>query len=224
MKPPEPPRKAPRQARAQMTVEAILEAAARILSNDGYAAMSTNRVADLAGVSVGSLYQYFPNKDAIVTALHERHGRQIHELLDVALAETAGQDLHTAIAALVRAALRGHLLDPELHRVLEAELPFFDMPASESKDHLGVHARIRALLGAHRNEIAPRHLDLATYMLITTVQALVHAAVIEPPAAFSIAQLEASIIDMVTGYLVGGRAPAAKLTPVAPARVRRASA
>lgn len=63
------PRKRARQARAEATVEAIVEAAARILSSDGVAALTTNRIAELAGVSVGSVYQYFPNKEAIVVAL-----------------------------------------------------------------------------------------------------------------------------------------------------------
>ncbi|NKF21957.1 TetR/AcrR family transcriptional regulator [Solimonas marina] len=214
MKQIERPRKLPRQQRAQATVEAILDAAARILSGDGYAAMSTNRVAELAGVSVGSLYQYFPNKDALITALHERHGREIHEMLDVALTATAGGSLREIITALVQASLHGHLLDPQLHRVLEAELPFFDPPKSESDDHLGVHARIRSVLEAHREQIGPQDLDLATYMLITTVQALVHAAVIDPPAApLSTAQIEAATIEMVLGYLGAGVPSTSVRTP-----------
>ncbi|WP_206675539.1 TetR/AcrR family transcriptional regulator [Solimonas terrae] len=213
----EKPRKLPRQQRAQMTVDAILDAAARILSGDGYPAMSTNRVAELAGVSVGSLYQYFPNKDALVAALHERHGRQIHELLDVALRETEGSSLRAVVTALVRAALQGHLIDPQLHRVLEAEFPFFDAPVAEGNDHLDVHARLRARLAEHRAEIAPRDLDLANYIVRTTVQTMVHAAVIDPPAAFTTAQLETSIIDLVMGYLQ----PATLRTPM---RARRASA
>jgi len=68
------PRKAPRQSRSQATVTAILDATARILLERGYAAASTNAVAELAGVSVGSLYQYFPNKEALIAALQARHG------------------------------------------------------------------------------------------------------------------------------------------------------
>ncbi|MFT4046015.1 MAG: TetR/AcrR family transcriptional regulator [Solimonas sp.] len=209
MKSIEPPRKQPRQARAQATVEAILEAAARILASEGYAAMSTNRVAERAGVSVGSLYQYFPNKDALVAALHQRHGRQIHELLAAALDRTLGRSLREQITAVVHAALQGHLLEPELHRVLENEFPFFDPPESESEDYLGVHARFEALLEAHRDEIAPRDPKLARYMIVTMSQALVHAAVIDPPADFDTAEIEVAIVDMAMGYLCGATTPRA---------------
>src|ERR1700727_158166 len=67
------PRKAAKQARAQATVDAIVEAAAQVFESLGYAAATTNRIAERAGVSIGSLYQYFPNKDAILVALARRH-------------------------------------------------------------------------------------------------------------------------------------------------------
>src|ERR1700722_1032131 len=67
------PRKAAKQERAQLTVEAILEAASQVFERHGYAHASTNRIAERAGVSIGSLYQYFPNKDAILVALARRH-------------------------------------------------------------------------------------------------------------------------------------------------------
>jgi AcrR family transcriptional regulator len=71
------PRKRPSQSRSAATVKAILDATARILVERGYAATSTNAVAERAGVSVGSLYQYFPNKDALIAALHTRHIEQM---------------------------------------------------------------------------------------------------------------------------------------------------
>ena len=67
------PRKQPVQARSRQTVAEILDAAARIFAARGYAATTTNHVAEAAGISIGSLYQYFPNKDALVVALEERH-------------------------------------------------------------------------------------------------------------------------------------------------------
>src|SRR5580698_2166450 len=66
-------RRAPKQARSEATVEAIIEAAAQVFERHGYAAGTTNRIAERAGVSIGSLYQYFPNKDAILVALSRRH-------------------------------------------------------------------------------------------------------------------------------------------------------
>ena len=66
-------RKLPQQDRYFRTVEAILTATAHILTKKGYASLSTNRIAERAGVSIGSLYQYFPNKEAIIKALRENH-------------------------------------------------------------------------------------------------------------------------------------------------------
>ena len=66
-------RKRPRQERARVTVDALLDATAQVLIKDGYDGLSTNRVAAVAGVSVGSLYQYFPSKEALVAALLDRY-------------------------------------------------------------------------------------------------------------------------------------------------------
>src|SRR5256885_17137254 len=71
------PRRRPRQERSRETVEAIVEAAAQVFERHGYAAGTTNRIAERAGVSIGSLYQYFPNKDAIVAELARRHIAEI---------------------------------------------------------------------------------------------------------------------------------------------------
>lgn len=67
------PRKAPRQRRSQQTVDRIVEAAARVFDEAGYLSTTTNEVAAEAGVSIGSLYQYFPNKDALLIEIARRH-------------------------------------------------------------------------------------------------------------------------------------------------------
>ncbi|HEX6242673.1 MAG TPA: helix-turn-helix domain-containing protein, partial [Polyangiales bacterium] len=71
-KPPLQPRKRPRQARSRATYESLLDATARVLERQGYAALTTNHVADAAGVAVGSLYEYFPSKEVIVAELVRR--------------------------------------------------------------------------------------------------------------------------------------------------------
>ena len=75
------PRKVPTQQRAKETVDAILAAAAHVLAKEGYEGLNTNRVAERAGVSVGSLYQYFPGKEALVLALLEQHHAEMMALL-----------------------------------------------------------------------------------------------------------------------------------------------
>ena len=78
-------RKAPRQERSKVMVGAILEAAAEIFAELGYARATTNKIAERAGVSVGSLYQYFPNKDSLIACLHEEHHEKINEVVANAL-------------------------------------------------------------------------------------------------------------------------------------------
>lgn len=195
------PRKSPRQARSQAMVEAILEATARVLAERGYAGTNTNVVAERAGVSVGSVYQYFPNKDALVTALHERHGAQMYAAIAAVLGDERPDGLRGHVQAMVRALLAAHRVAPELHRVLEKEFPFFDAPREQSPADGGIFRQVRQLLEAHRSEVAPADLDLATWMLLQTLESLVHAAAIDPPAMFAAHAVEAAIVQVLMGYL-----------------------
>src|SRR5580658_5824215 len=78
-------RRRPKQRRARQTVEAVLDAVVRLLKRDGSKAITTNRIAEAAGVSIGSVYQYFPDKRAIFAALHDRHAEAMARLVDGAL-------------------------------------------------------------------------------------------------------------------------------------------
>jgi AcrR family transcriptional regulator len=75
------PRKLASQERSRLTVDALLEATARILMKDGYDRASTNRIADAAGVSIGSLYQYFPSKEPLVAAVIDRHSQGMMQVV-----------------------------------------------------------------------------------------------------------------------------------------------
>jgi len=114
----------PSQTRAQATVDAILEAAGQLLVTRGRAAVTTNAVAARAGVSIGSLYQYFPNKGAIFEALQERHRGQVKPLIEHALSRLAdpGEDIAEVIVTLMRALAELHRVNPERMRVLANEL------------------------------------------------------------------------------------------------------
>jgi AcrR family transcriptional regulator len=114
-------RKEPRQARSRATVEAVIQAGARILSEQGWAGFTTNKVADAAGVSIGSLYQYFPDKVSLVGAIRRRH-------LDDSLAavrNSQGKDkpLVEFVENLVSNIIEAHSIHPGLHRVLLDEAP-----------------------------------------------------------------------------------------------------
>lgn len=120
------PLKMPRQGRSRATCDAILDAAARILEREGRKGLTTNHIAEKAGVSIGSLYQYFPGKEAILAELIRRMRREMLADLSDAARKTVGAPLPEVCDALIRASLRHHAGQPDLARALEreeAELP-----------------------------------------------------------------------------------------------------
>jgi AcrR family transcriptional regulator len=118
------PRKRPAQNRSQTTVEAILAAAAELFATRGYARTNTNHVAVRAGVSVGSLYQYFPNKDAILTALVERHLDAVDVVIRAGLADLANPDvpLRQGVRHMLERLLEVHDANPGLTRAVETQV------------------------------------------------------------------------------------------------------
>ena len=201
------PRKSASQERSRATVQALLDATARVLTQEGYDRASTNRIAATAGVSVGSLYQYFPNKEALVAALVARHNREMLDLLREALKEVASLDLATAIAKLVRAAVDAHRVDPALHRVFDEQVPRMGQLAKIEALQGETFQLVRSYLEKRRNEISVRDLDSTTSILVTTVEALTHQFVIHRPGAHD--RDRDRFIDEVTrlvvGYLQPGR-------------------
>lgn len=143
-------RKVPAQARSQETVTVILEASARILEADGLRSFNTNAIAERAGVSVGSLYQYFPNKDAIVLALIGSFEEALHDAVLRAVQDGKGQELKPRLRLLVQALVTVHYHRPRLNRVLEAE----EERLGSGIDSAAFHANVLKLLRDHQNEVA----------------------------------------------------------------------
>lgn len=203
-KPQTRPRKSASQQRSQITVDALIEATARILVREGYDKASTNRIAAVAGVSIGSLYQYFPSKEALVAAVIERHTRQLSEVIHAALARVTASPLEVAIRELVGAAIAAHRVDPKLHYVLAEQVP--RIGRLESIDAVEKEARLllRNYLEAHRDEIGISDLDLAAFILVTTVEALTHSAVLHRPDVLTGEKADefvAEVTQLVLGYL-----------------------
>lgn len=177
-KPPTSPRKRASQERSRATVEALVEATARILVKDGFDKASTNRIAEAAGVSVGSLYQYYPGKEALVAAVMARHQAQLRAVVRDALAEVADLPLAEAARRLVAAAIAAHRLDPDLHRVLAEQTPHVGVLADGEMFSSGLYAQFRDYLERHRDELRPIDLDLAAFVCVTSIEALTHTAVL----------------------------------------------
>lgn len=144
------PRKTPRQRRSTATYEAILEAAARILEDEGAGRLTTNRVAARAGVSIGSLYQYFPSKAAIQAVLIRRMRLAMLDDLRAGVAASHGLDLAATVDCLVRASMHHHAARPRLARCLETleqALPDDEKTAEIKAEMLGLVERVLARHG-----------------------------------------------------------------------------
>ncbi len=180
--PPRPatePRKEPRQERARATVDAILSATARILVKEGYDRASTNKIAEAAGVSVGSLYQYFPSKEALVAALIERHSQEMMRCLEEkAATTTADTPLRTVVRDVVQAMVDAHRVDPRLHRVLMEQVPRVGALKRLGEIDARALELIRAYLEMRRREVRPSNLKLASFLMASLVEAVTHGAVL----------------------------------------------
>lgn len=208
---PTTPRKLPQQDRSRVTVEAILEATTHILTQEGYDKANTNRIAERAGISIGSLYQYFPNKESLMAALMEQHSNEIAQLVESKLKDLSEEPLEIAIPVLVKAVLAAHAINPRLHQVLNEEIPRSGQLQKMKK----ADERITELLQAYltqwsdssqerlRQRIRPQNIDMTVFIISCTLEALCHSAIIEQPWFVDNSQFEQEVADLLLLYLVG---------------------
>ena len=193
-------RKRPRQARSRAMVDDLVEATARVLVAEGYVATSTNRIAEVAGVSVGSLYQYFPGKDALVMAVARRHFDQMTALLHHTASGAVGRPADQVVRDFVRGMIAAHAVEPALHRAITEQVLHLGL---DVVDEVQATARriVRAWLEAQRDRILPRDLDHAAFLLVTVSEAAVHAALLTCPERLQDPAFEAELADMLVRYL-----------------------
>lgn len=195
------PRKQPVQQRARVTVEAILDATAHIWAREGYTAVNTNRVADAAGVSIGSLYQYFPDKAALVGAVAVRHSEAMARVFQDAAGKAGQGNLRYLVRTLIRATLAAHRENPPLRRAIIEELPRIGRPKRIAALKAAIRSAVVDLLSRYRNQIAVADLDLAAFVIINAVEHLTHVAQSERGVVDQ--ALEQQLNRMIINYLVG---------------------
>lgn len=192
------PRKVPRQERSRQTVERILDAAGRVLVASGYDGASTHRIAEEAGVSPGSVYQYFPNKDVIVHMAVERMVGQISERLVEAIADAFVADPLDGVRTMVSAVLTTTEEHRELTRVLVEQLPRLGgstaIPAFERR---GMD-QVQGYLLAMRPRGDPRHAAADAWIVTQAVQQLVTRYVLDEPAID-----RETFVDALTRLVIG---------------------
>lgn len=195
------PRKLPQQDRSRVTVEAILEATTHILTEESYDKANTNHIAVRAGVSVGSLYQYFPNKESLMAALMEQHSNEITELVESKLSHLFDSPLEIAIPELVRAVIAAHAINPRLHQVLNEEIPRSERSQQMQKADERIAELLQAYLTRWSDCIQPQNLEMTIFILSRTVESLCHSAVIEHPNFVHDSQFEQEVSKLLLSYL-----------------------
>src|SRR5450432_2323314 len=165
------PRKTPKQARSAHLVDAILKAAIRVLEREGAAGFTTVRVAERAGVSVGSLYQYFPNKESILFRLQQEEWVATGRLLEGIFADEH-RDAEQRLRAAVRAFFRTEFDEAPLRRALGDAAPLYrDAPEAREQRERGVPV-LRALIGTAAPGIPSRRRAFAAELYIAVMSAM----------------------------------------------------
>ena len=188
-------RRIPAQARARATVDAILFAAAHILKRDGIELASTARIARAAGVSIGSLYQYFPDKAAILAALKERHREWYEAAIRGECQRGSSRSFRGSAHKAVERFVGMHAVDPAMHNALcQGE----DLQHGETD----VRARdvLAAFLADHMSDRIPDP-ELAAYIAIRAMEAVIHGTALEAPDRLSHPLFVDELTELFVGYL-----------------------
>ena len=194
------PRKSPVQARSAVTVEALHAAAIQVLIREGLGRCTTTRIAERAGTSVGSLYQYYPNRDALLAAVLESHLEGIATAVERTCEEHRGKQIAEMASAFVLAFLAAKLRDPDEAKALYA--------VAEERGGAVLAARMRARIAAAVATMLASAPD-ARFDDVAVVASIALGALIGPiqtslkghiPAEFGV-RFERELVLLVTAYL-----------------------
>lgn len=187
-------KKIPKQNRSRETVETIIEATTRIIESGGLAGLSTNRVAEVAGVSVGSLYQYFPNKEALIEEVRARFSARFEKALLELLGRLPGLGLREAIRAWVTTLVDLHAESPGVHNAVGTGGP--------ADTHAALAVVIGGYLDTHAEEIRRPDRILPGRVLMDAVEAVVHDTALREPELLDDARWVDEVCDLLERYLV----------------------
>jgi AcrR family transcriptional regulator len=195
-----PARRRAKQARAQQTTAVVLEAAAQVLQREGYAGATTNRIAARAGVSVGTIYQYFANKEQVFDTLIRR---EIEGLLGMLqrVAFDPDEPIAEGLRRLLQLLVQARPDAPALYRSLE-QVPnaLFRRRVAEARG--SVIDWVRSFLASHRREIRVPDLDVAAFVLVSAAEGVA----INASPEFYRARVSDELAMVFTRYLTGSSA------------------
>ena len=191
-------RKIPRQARARQTVEYILEAAACILAERGLEGFTTNHIAERAGVNISSLYQYFPDKLAILEALRERHVAVPDENYALWLERSRDLPLEDIVHRIVDLAISMHATNPAMHKLFLEALPRQSAKGDDRFETERIARMAAILLGHCRTSANP---EMMLFILRHTLTQVLHEAVCERPEWLKDPAFREELVTLLVNYL-----------------------
>jgi AcrR family transcriptional regulator len=194
------PRKSPVQARSSASVEAILKATIQVLLKVGKERLTTTRVAARAGVSVGTLYQYFPNKGALLRAALQRHLDEIGAVIETVCREQAGASLEKMATTLVTAFLDAKMKDPKASVALYLVSSDVDGARITRETGQKVSRAIRAMLATAREQLK-REPEVVTSMLQGAMNGVSRRLLESASPELDYERLRDELVFLVCGYL-----------------------
>lgn len=195
-----PARRAPIQQRSTATVAAILEATTQILAREGLAALTTNAIAERAGISVGSLYQYFSDKQAVLEALVTRHAERVQAGMLAAVQGAGGRPVLDSLAAIVRALIDAERLDPRLSPIVHQLLPLSgDSPIDRFEADM---ERLLAGMLAAAPDLRPRDPELAAAVLVRATSGALRTTARRAPDLLADPAFARELTALLRGYLL----------------------
>ncbi len=193
------PRKAPKQDRSAFMVEAIIEAATRVLAAHALAGFNTNRVAEVAGVSIGSLYQYFPNKDALISTLIAREQEKLCIDIERCVQRGIEKSLLETVKALARIGIKHQNVDALFAAAIDHEERRLPLDAMLAPYQARIICAIETMIARHTAEISICVPKTAARDCLMIAKTLVESEVIAQPSARR--ELSARVTHALMGYL-----------------------
>lgn len=191
-------RREPKQRRSQETVDAVLEAVPLVVKRHGVGALTTNRIAEAAGVSIGSLYQYFPDKQAIFAVLHDRHVDDVRRVMERTMTECASASLEDFTRELVEGLAMAHTeRHADLHEIVSGAVP-----EGAHGFKRALHASFEQVLSrAEQDRFPAAEAKRMLFVLPHLVEALVHGAAAQNGGVLSRNAAKDEALRTVLGYL-----------------------
>ncbi len=191
-----------KQDRAKATIETILQGAAHVLVKEGYEGTNTNRIAEVAGVSIGSIYQYFSNKESIIGELIELH---IQKLMDVFMEKfntLSSVSLKDGIRILIRSRIEARSVEPKLQRVFDEQLPKVGKLRRLKEYENQAVEMIKDYLLSKKNEMSVKNIEMAAFISVYAVEAVIQAALYNRQDLRAGGHLENELTNLLVSYLV----------------------